>query len=177
MKWPKSWVKVEMGGRLSTVRQNFCPIPNRTSGSASGTMPLPTGIMPHSADFTAPTDGNLHLPTIFKAGFTPPSRPRKKTSSSIQFFQFALLLISAICSELLITPASTSWTQSLWQVETQRAAALYVYCGAVCLCLCLCMLDQSLKKYLLSVYIIPCGAQEFFFVDHRDRCIFGFPNA
>ena len=67
MKWPKSWEKVEMGVRLSTVRQNFYPIPNRTSGSASGTMPLPTGIMPHSADFTAPTDGNLHLPLdLFK---------------------------------------------------------------------------------------------------------------
>ena len=26
-------------------------------------MPLPTGIMPHSADFTAPTDGTLHLPS------------------------------------------------------------------------------------------------------------------
>ena len=46
-----------------------------------------------------------------------------------------------------------------------------------CVCLCLCMLDQPLKNYLLSVYIIPCGAREFFFVNHRDRCIFGFPNA
>ena len=72
-----------------------------------------------------------HLtPTILKAGFTPPSRPRKKNSSSIKFFfQFALLLISAICAEPLITPASTSWTQPFWQVETQRAAAWYAFCG------------------------------------------------
>ena len=40
---------------------------------------LPTGIMPHSADFTALTDRSLHVSCSFiKARFTPLSKPRKK---------------------------------------------------------------------------------------------------
>ena len=40
--------------------------------------------------------------------------------------------------------------------DSARGGMVRLYCGV---CLCLCMLDQPLKKYLLSVYIIPCGAR------------------
>ena len=135
-------------------------------------MSLPTGSMPHSADFTAPTDATLHLPSS-KLDSRRPAGHEKK-SSSIKLFS---ICAAPNLGDLRWAPDHTSLHQLNPALLASGDAARggmrlmyfcmstfhesfmhdYFYCGV-----CLCMLDQPLKKYLLSVYIIPCGAREFF---------------
>ena len=65
------------------VKRSTCV--NRALKTA-GTMPLPTGVMPHSTDFAAPTDYSLHLPSSKLDSRRPASRAKNIILKKMQDF-------------------------------------------------------------------------------------------